>query len=200
MTAYTVEVLPDEDAESPREWDNVGRFAGLTPWLFNDDAGDYRAVRSDAGEPILAIPIYVLDGPYTIVRPTTWDHADGFYYAPLSKIAAERFDGPQALRACLLGEVDTLNQYLAGDVYGYVVTDSGGEVVDSCWGFYGEDDARTEGQEAADYEAFKAAAAWSALPEWVRRTVLIQVDEDESPRHPGPVDPDLNEHLSRLAF
>ncbi|MHB9130367.1 MAG: hypothetical protein ACYDBB_04650 [Armatimonadota bacterium] len=41
----------------------------------------------------------------------------------------------EALRA----EVAVYDQYLRGEVYGFVLTDCAtGKVTDSCWGFYGE--------------------------------------------------------------
>jgi hypothetical protein len=42
------------------------------------------------------------------------------------------------------GEVETLNQYIAGEVYGFRVFNEKGEEEDSCWGFYG-DDVKTNG-------------------------------------------------------
>ena len=36
-------------------------------------------------------------------------------------------------------EVETLNQYISGEVYGFVHEDKDEEHVDSCWGFYGDD-------------------------------------------------------------
>lgn len=47
--------------------------------------------------------------------------------------------------------IESWNQYLSGDVYGYVIEDEDGEHVDSCWGFYGLDYARTEAKTAAEY-------------------------------------------------
>ena len=44
----------------------------------------------------------------------------------------------------LTGEVETYDQYLRGDVYGFVLRGEDGEEEDSCWGFYG-DDWRTNG-------------------------------------------------------
>jgi len=39
----------------------------------------------------------------------------------------------------LEGCIDTLNSYLSGDCWGYEVVDTGTEeIVDSCWGFFGE--------------------------------------------------------------
>jgi hypothetical protein len=45
------------------------------------------------------------------------------------------------------------NQYLAGDIYGYVVEDGEGNHLDSCWGHYGLDHAVSEGRAAAEYLA-----------------------------------------------
>lgn len=39
----------------------------------------------------------------------------------------------------LVGEVETYDQYLTGDVYGYVVEGSSGEDIGSCWGYFGHD-------------------------------------------------------------
>lgn len=32
--------------------------------------------------------------------------------------------------------VETLNRYLSGEVYGFVISDENGEELDSCWGYY----------------------------------------------------------------
>jgi hypothetical protein len=53
----------------------------------------------------------------------------------------------------LRAEVATYNQYLTGDVYGYVIEDDEtGDHVDSCWGFFGYDYCKEEGQRAYDHE------------------------------------------------
>jgi hypothetical protein len=39
----------------------------------------------------------------------------------------------------LLAEVEQYDLYLRGEVYGFEITDESGEVVDSCYGFYGDD-------------------------------------------------------------
>lgn len=40
----------------------------------------------------------------------------------------------------LAGEVETYDQYLQGDVYEYAITDDEGNCLDSCGGFYGDED------------------------------------------------------------
>ena len=42
------------------------------------------------------------------------------------------------------GEIETLDQYVRGDVYSFIVEDLDGEVIDSCSGFYG-DNPKTNG-------------------------------------------------------
>lgn len=48
--------------------------------------------------------------------------------------------------------MDEWNQYLSGDVYGYVI-EHNGEHVDSCWGFYGLDNCKQEAVDSAEYAA-----------------------------------------------
>lgn len=43
----------------------------------------------------------------------------------------------ERVEECLRAEMDTFDQWLRGDVYGYVVEDAVGEHLDSCYGFYG---------------------------------------------------------------
>lgn len=53
--------------------------------------------------------------------------------------------------------LDMWNQYLSGDVYGYVVKDPNGKEVDSCCGFYGLDYAREEGMKALKFSQEQAS-------------------------------------------
>ena len=47
--------------------------------------------------------------------------------------------------------VDEWNQYLSGDVWGYVIKDEEGEEVDSCWGFYGMEDCEEQARDSATW-------------------------------------------------
>ena len=44
------------------------------------------------------------------------------------------------------GEIETFNQYLSGDIYGYVIDEE-----ESCWGFYGIDDCINEAKSVVDW-------------------------------------------------
>ncbi|HUX02457.1 MAG TPA: hypothetical protein VMY35_15960, partial [Phycisphaerae bacterium] len=56
----------------------------------------------------------------------------------------------QDAEACLRAEVSTYDDYLTGQVFGYVVEDEDGNDLDSCWGFYGEDYCRETARESAE--------------------------------------------------
>ena len=69
----------------------------------------------------------------------------------------------QAAELC----IETWNQYLSGDVYGFVVKDAQGENLDSCCGFYGIEYVREAAREAAkgciDAETQKACTISAGL-------------------------------------
>lgn len=85
-----------------------------------------------------------------------WDCGQvGWIYATTEKIREEYGDlSAESLKKAtdlLVAEVETYDQYLTGDVWGYVVKCSMcKEVVDSCWGFFGSDYAISEGKSAAE--------------------------------------------------
>lgn len=87
-----------------------------------------------------------------------WDSGQvGWIYVTEAKLKAEGLSDrtPDQVREYLDGEVKTYAQYLEGDVYGYVVSKTNTcdccqheeeEVLESCWGFYGTEDAISEGK------------------------------------------------------
>ena len=54
-----------------------------------------------------------------------------------------------------LGLINTWNDYLSGNVYGYTIENSAGELIDSCYGYYGDYDAEygalSEARAAVDH-------------------------------------------------
>lgn len=41
-------------------------------------------------------------------------------------------------------EMETYNYYVSGQVYGYVIEDEEGDEIDSCWGYFGDEDAKSQ--------------------------------------------------------
>lgn len=72
-----------------------------------------------------------------------WDCGQlGFIYVSKDKVKAEYGNAGkrnmEKARKCLLQEIKTYDDYLTGDVYGYVIDGPEEERIDSCWGYYGE--------------------------------------------------------------
>jgi len=86
--------------------------------------------------------------------PGGWDSGQvGWTYATKEMIVKEYGKNKRKLAEKVLrGEVETFDQYLKGDVYGYIIQNSDGETVDSCWGFYGYEYCIEEGKSMLKHE------------------------------------------------
>jgi len=204
---YVIKILPDEDPESPREWDNLGTMvcahsrynlgdeqsptgSGLGDRMnllydkcpaqleklieryngqkdpqydFLLDIGEEWLARSIEENPdpfqklynqhFLELPLYLYDHSGITMKTSPfscgWDSGQvGFIYISKDKI---RGKWEEKIYEYLKSEVKTYDQYLTGDVYGFVIEDQDGDVIDSCWGFYGEEYAREEVQSIVDW-------------------------------------------------
>ena len=72
----------------------------------------------------------------------------------------------ERLHRYLQNELAEIQAYANGEVYGYIIEDEEGNEVESCWGFYSEDDCREQAEELRTYyqnkEAERIAAAIAA--------------------------------------
>jgi hypothetical protein len=93
--------------------------------------------------------------------------------------------GEGMARKCAEGLVETWNQYLWGDVWGYVITDSDGEEVESgsCWGFYGLDacieEAKATCPDASETKDCKVRILAKAGT-WVEATMTVPLSMGDS--------------------
>ena len=79
----------------------------------------------------------------------------------------------QRIEQIIEGEVKTYNQYLSGNVYGFVISRDGTQV-DSCWGFYGQDDCLSEAKSIVDYEVEKTIRKHCRkVKQWIRNKVPL---------------------------
>jgi len=150
---YTLNIYQDTDADSPREWDNLGTmYCDHRRYSLGDKkAEDIRT--EENGFPrqgFTILPLYLYDhGGITISTGAfncPWDSGQvGYIY--LSDEDARREFGwkcitakrREYLRELLRNEVDTYDNYLRGAVYSFELLDEDGEWIDSCSGFYGDD-------------------------------------------------------------
>jgi hypothetical protein len=173
VEGYTVKIYQDEDPMNPRENDNL---CVMVCEHRNYELGDRKATETEleavrrGGFKLLERYLRIKEGAVCLVPLSLLDHSGlhmwtgggshwsdsqgwdsgtvGFAY--VTKARAEELGAPLELAERQLeGEVGEYDQYLRGDVYGYVVEDEDGEHVDSCWGFFGFDYCRKEAERAA---------------------------------------------------
>lgn len=153
-----LKICYDEITESPREWDNLGRMVCFhRRYSLGDDhnyhPSDYgsweevkEAIEKDYDVAVI-LPLYMYDhsGITISTNPFScpWDSGQiGWIFATKEDIRKEfgvkRVSKKMIERAeeILLAEVEIYDSYLRGEVYGYIVEDKEGNVIDSCWGFY----------------------------------------------------------------
>ena len=154
----TVNIYQDSTDESPREWDNLGTMACFHRRYTLGDKTDFTADElieflSDNLDKIIALPLYLYDHSGLSMSWSDrgypfndqWDAGQvGFIYVTYEKLQSE-YHWKHITKArkakivqYLKNEVETYDQYLTGDVYGFeVVCNLCNDALDSCWGFYG---------------------------------------------------------------
>lgn len=148
--AHTIETHNDETPEDPlTAFDNLGHiimFLGR-----NYRVGEYHNWDREELLECIEAGDYMMPvrySEYAGLRETDEENADGYIIAWEQDIRKEyELPYPESLDSVqekvnrvLRDEIRIYSAYLMGDVYGYIVKDIDGEIVDSLWGFYGEDD------------------------------------------------------------
>lgn len=156
---FEIEILQDEIAESPRDWDNLGILAVVQNRYVDGDEIVTEDTVTDIlnDEDLIALPVYAY--VHGSVRLGTEGFADrfdsgmvGVIYISIAKAQLEYTSSysEDIVKQVLKGEVETYSKYLSGDVLGYVIKHNG-EVLDSCYGFYDDPDSvLSQAKEAAD--------------------------------------------------
>ena len=159
---YMLEIFEDLDPTDPREFDNLGtmvcfhnRYAfGEETELKSSDFSSWAELESylyKTEKALIVVPVFLYDHSGLSVNTTgfscPWDSGQiGYIYTSKEKIRNEygckRISKKlkEQIREMLVSEIDSYNQYLSGDVYGFSVTDKkSGEEIESCYGFFGTD-------------------------------------------------------------
>jgi hypothetical protein len=90
-------------------------------------------------------------------------------------IQKSEFKTEEGARLCAKSLLKTWNDYLSGQVFGYIVKDTDGEHLDSCWGFYGTDHVIEEAKRAAGYCArAKREKRQAQLKTWIKNRVPLE--------------------------
>jgi hypothetical protein len=157
----TLEVTQDEYAESPRHDDNLSTMICFHGRYNLGDKHNYKhqnysgwaemekaIIKNES--PAVILPLYLYDHSGITISTSPfscgWDSGQiGFVFVSKEKLRKEysvkRITNEIINKATkvLLAEVETYDNYLRGEVYGYTLLNENGEVEDSCWGFIGSD-------------------------------------------------------------
>ena len=173
-SGYTMEIFVEHFPSNPRtEWDNLGTMVCFhNRYRLGDedhgyDSNDFdswadlkKQIIKDEDQAVI-LPIYMYDHSGITINTTgfscPWDSGQiGFIY--LSKEKARKEYGFKRLTAqikdkltkYLTGEVKTYDQYLRGEVYGFMIME-GEEVIESVSGFYGRESVEEEANSCLKY-------------------------------------------------
>jgi len=190
---HKIEVFPDEHCGNPiQNWDMLGEYLCWHRRYNLGNSGRFttpdEVVAYARQTQSLLFPLFMYDHSGIVLSlsnshyPFTdqWDAGQlGFILVDREK-ALKEFGKKrltkqlkQRIGQIIEAEVETYNQYLAGDVYGYVVSRDG-EHIDSCWGYYGQDDCMNEAKSIIDYEVEKAVKKHcQKVKQWIRSKVPL---------------------------
>jgi len=159
---YSLEIYPDEDPDNPRSWDNLGKMICFHKRYDLGDKHDYKKLDFNEWDELreeieidnpgcLIRPLFLMDhsGLSISIGPfgCPWDSGQIGFIFITQKSIKEIFDGNENKgEQCLIGEVETYDQYLRGDIYRFILRDKPcekcgglGEILDQSGGFYGND-------------------------------------------------------------
>lgn len=157
---------PDPDPVDPRDYDTSTKLV-LFHKRYNlahelpinqEDYSGWDEMEADIIDRYTAVtvPVYMYDhsGITLSTSPFScpWDSGQVGFCVFTREAILNHFGGKRLTRGLIAqarnvieAEVKEYSAYLEGDCWGYVIEEDG-EVVDSCWGFQGEETAREEGE------------------------------------------------------
>lgn len=193
---HTIEIHPDDSPENPiKDWDMLAEYCC---WHKKYDLGNSKRFGNHLGTPeelknyaketrSLLFELYIYDhsGISLSLSNSTYPFNDRWDSGQLGYVLVEREQvlkkfGKKILSKALQKrvseiikcEVETYNQYLCGDIYGYVVKNSDGEEIDSCWGYYGLNEVEIEAKSIVDYEVKKTVKQhFEKIKQWIKNRV-----------------------------
>lgn len=149
-----LQVFRDEFAESPRQWDNLGKMVCWHRRYNLGDKHDYEDPQAFYGSEeyknaFVILPLYLYDHSGITISNTDfgdrWDSGQVGYIFVTKEQAQKEYGGvldetlKQRITELLISETKTYDNYLTGDCYGFKITDENGEELDACGGFFGDD-------------------------------------------------------------
>ena len=172
----TIRICYDLNAESPREWDNVGTIYS-NHRDYNPDGHKIDEIENEDGELVseeldrrfIWLPIYYYEhGGLSVSTTRSYPYNDRWDSGLFGIIAVEKErlrkehgwrvitkKRREEILRVLEGEIEIFDSCCRGEVYGFVVEDEEGEEIDACGGYYGDDGmgyAISEAKGCVDHE------------------------------------------------
>lgn len=170
---YLIKIFPDETPDNPRTWDNLSKMICFhRRYNLGDkhdyDHGDYNgwnemeAAIIKNERPVVIKPLFLFDHSGITISTgdfgDRWDSGQIGFVLVTREAALKEYGGKRITKSIkeratkvLDAEVETYDQYLRGDVYGYKIF-KGEEEIDSCWGYYGDEAAMEEAMSIVKHE------------------------------------------------
>ena len=156
----TIEIVYDHEPESPRDWSNIGTMIcfhrrynlGDEHEYTHEQYNSWEDMEQDLSRGHIIVPLYLYDHSGLAISTSSfscaWDSGQVGFIRVSKEDARQEYGWKnitkqrrQHIEAVLSGEVEVYNQFLAGQVFGYELSDSKGEFLESCYGYYSSDQA-----------------------------------------------------------
>lgn len=180
MKKYELEIKQDNSPDNPRtEWDNVTTMICFHRRYDLGDEHDYKSSDFEGWDEmkqqietdynvLMIKPLYMYDHSGITISTSPfgcqWDSGQiGWVFIEekqwIQMMGEDMDRSEDRLDRIIEGDVKTYDKYITGEVYGYEIyevetCDKGHEhkiLVESCWGFYDEEDCREEGNRVMEY-------------------------------------------------
>lgn len=150
----TYRIVPDPDPPSPAENDDPELFLAATHRQFSVKP----RFKGEFGETHWEFPLYAyIHGGVTLsLNPYSCPFDSGRVGSVF--VGKKEWPDESAAKKAADSLVAEWNTLLSGDVWGFEVVEDG-VVVDSCWGYYGENAAREEAESAVESAVERKQAA-----------------------------------------
>lgn len=137
---YLINLLDiEEKLQSSRKWHELNNETDMLDYVLTFFEKEY-----------IFLPVYLYDHSGLALNTTgfscRWDSGQiGWIYVSKADIRKEynvkRISKKlrEQIEANLNSEIELFEQYITGDVYGFVLEDNDENEIDSCWGFFGTD-------------------------------------------------------------
>ena len=179
MKKFELKVKQDNSPESPRSWDNLTTMICFHKRYDLGDEHNYKSNDFEGWEEIkqqietdykvlMIKPLYMYDHSGITISTSSfgcqWDSGQiGWVFIDekqwIQMMGEDMDRSEDRLDRIIESEVETYDKYITGEVYGYEVyevetCDKGHEhktLVESCWGFYDEDECESEGRSMIEH-------------------------------------------------